>query len=106
MLRIAPLQGSEEGELWGRCRHPSSLGSCCFFCNVMQQLAFLLTGTAAACSDRLPALLLPTSPSSLLGALPALYYGKKVMNIYQHHARDEEGRIWPGDGDAGQPCSW
>lgn len=103
MLRTAPLQGSGEGELWGGCRHPSPQGSCCFFCNVMQQLAFLLTGTAAACTDRLPALLLPTSSSSLLGALPALWYGEKVMNTSQHHARAGQGRIWPGDGDAGQP---
>lgn len=43
-----------------------------FFRNTMQQLAFLPASTAAARSERLPALVLPSSFSSLGGAFPAL----------------------------------
>lgn len=65
------------GGLWGHAqdgwRHPSPRGAAAvFFRNVMQQLAFLPTGTAAACGERLPALVLPAGFSSLMGAFPAL----------------------------------
>lgn len=36
-----------------------------FFRNMMQRLAFLPASTAAACSERLPALVLPAGFSSL-----------------------------------------
>jgi len=74
-----------------------------FFRNVMQQLAFLPAGTAAARSEGLPAPVLPAGFSSLTA------WGRKsemTASVLQHRVRAGEGRVWPGDGDAGQPCNW